>query len=426
MSLKSNNKIETNKYELEVAVDAAAFEAAVEKAYLKNRKNIRLQGFRPGKAPRKMVEKMYGEAVFYEDAVNALVPEAVPAAIEEAALKLVARPEIDVVSVDKNDGVVFKVTCITKPEVSVSDYKGIEAVRNVKAVTDEDVDNQLNAVRERNGRTITVEGRAAQNGDTVVFDFEGFKDGIPFDGGKADSFELKLGSGQFIPGFEDQVVGKNVDEPFEVNVTFPEDYTMPELAGQPAVFKCLIHEIKAVELPEVDDEFVKDVSEFETVDEYKADIKAKLTERAEKAADAEVENAVFDAVVAKLEAEIPQVMFDSKVDDFVADFEQRLSYQGLNLDMYLQYTGSDMAKFRESFKEQAEKNVKLRLALEKIAELENITATDEDIDAEVNKMAESYKMSAEDIKAAISVDMLAEDIKIRKASEFVKDNAKIA
>ena len=426
MSLKSNNKIETNKYELEVAVDGAAFEAAVEKAYLKNRKNIRLQGFRPGKAPRKMVEKMYGEGVFYEDAVNALVPDAVPAAIEEAGLKLVARPDIDVVSVDKNDGVVFKVTCITKPEVSVSDYKGIEAVRNVKAVTDEDVDNQINSVRERNGRTITVEGRAAQNGDTVVFDFEGFKDGVPFDGGKADNYELKLGSGQFIPGFEDQIVGKNVDEAFEVNVTFPEEYQVPELAGQPAVFKCLIHEIKAVELPDVDDEFVKDVSEFETVDEYKADIKAKLTERAEKAADAEVENAVFDAVVAKLEAEIPQVMFDSKVDDFVADFEQRLSYQGLNLEMYLQYTGSDMAKFRESFKEQAEKNVKLRLALEKIAELENITATDEDIDAEVNKMAEMYKMSAEDIKAAISTEMLAEDIKIRKASDFVKDNAKIA
>lgn len=426
MSLKSNNKVETNKYELEVAVDGAAFEAAVEKAYLKNRKNIRLQGFRPGKAPRKMIEKMYGEGVFYEDAVNALVPDAVPAAIEEAGLKLVARPDIDVVSVDKNDGVVFKVTCITKPEVSVSDYKGIEAVRNVKAVTDEDVDNQINSVRERNGRTITVEGRAAQNGDTVVFDFEGFKDGVPFDGGKADNYELKLGSGQFIPGFEDQIVGKNVDEAFEVNVTFPEEYQVPDLAGQPAVFKCLIHEIKAVELPEVDDEFVKDVSEFETVDEYKADIKAKLTERAEKAADAEVENAVFDAVVAKLEAEIPQVMFDSKVDDFVADFEQRLSYQGLNLEMYLQYTGSDMAKFRESFKEQAEKNVKLRLALEKIAELENITATDEDIDAEVNKMAEMYKMSAEDVKAAISTEMLAEDIKIRKASDFVKDNAKIA
>lgn len=426
MSLKSNNKIETNKYELEVAVDGAAFEAAVEKAYLKNRKNIRLQGFRPGKAPRKMIEKMYGEGVFYEDAVNALVPDAVPAAIEEAGIKLVARPEIDVVSVDKNDGVVFKVTCITKPEVSVSDYKGIEAVRNVKEVTDEDVDNQINSVRERNGRTITVEGRAAQNGDTVVFDFEGFKDGVPFDGGKADNYELKLGSGQFIPGFEDQIVGKNVDEAFEVNVTFPEEYAMSELAGQPAVFKCLIHEIKAVELPDVDDEFVKDVSEFETVDEYKADIKAKLTERAEKAADAEVENAVFDAVVAKLEAEIPQVMFDSKVDDFVADFEQRLSYQGLNLDMYLQYTGSDMAKFRESFKEQAEKNVKLRLALEKIAELENITATDEDIDAEINKMAEMYKMSAEDVKKAISTDMLAEDIKIRKASDFVKENAKIA
>ena len=426
MSLKSNNKVKTNKYELEVAVDGAAFEAAVEKAYLKNRKNIRLQGFRPGKAPRKMIEKMYGEGVFYEDAVNALVPDAVPAAIEEAGLKLVARPDIDVVSVDKNDGVVFKITCITKPEVSVSDYKGIEAVRNVKAVTDEDVDNQINSVRERNGRTITVEGRAAQNGDTVVFDLEGFKDRFPFYGGKADNYELKLGSGQFIPGFEDQIVGKNVDEAFEVNVTFPEEYQVADLAGQPAVFKCLIHEIKAVELPEVDDEFVKDVSEFETVDEYKADIKAKLTERAEKAADAEVENAVFDAVVAKLEAEIPQVMFDSKVDDFVADFEQRLSYQGLNLETYLQYTGSDMAKFRDSFKEQAEKNVKLRLALEKIAELENITATDEDIDAEVNKMAEMYKMSAEDVKAAISTEMLAEDIKIRKASDFVKDNAKIA
>ena len=426
MSLKSNNKVETNKYELEVAVDGAAFEAAVEKAYLKNRKNVRLQGFRPGKAPRKMIEKMYGEGVFFEDAVNSLVPDFIPQAIEEAALDIVARPEIDVVSVDKNDGVVFKVTCITKPEVSVSDYKGIEAVKNVKTVSDEDVDKQIESVRERNGRTVTVEGRAAQDGDTVVFDFEGFKDGVAFDGGKADSFELKLGSGQFIPGFEDQVVGKNVDEPFEVNVTFPEDYAMKELAGQPAVFKCLIHEIKAVELPDVDDEFVKDVSEFDTVDEYKADIKAKMTERAEKAADAEVENAIFDAVISKLEAEIPDVMIENKIDDFVADFNARLSQQGLNLDTYLEYTGSDMDKFRASYKEQAEKNVKLRLALEKIAEIEGITASDADVEEEINKIAEMYGMKAEDVKESISNDVLADDIKIKKASDFVKENAKIS
>ncbi len=426
MSLKSNNKVETNKYELEVAVDGAAFEAAVEKAYLKNRKNVRLQGFRPGKAPRKMIEKMYGEGVFFEDAVNSLVPDFIPQAIEEAALDIVARPEIDVVSVDKNDGVVFKVTCITKPEVSVSDYKGIEAVKNVKTVSDEDVDKQIESVRERNGRTVTVEGRAAQDGDTVVFDFEGFKDGVAFDGGKADSFELKLGSGQFIPGFEDQVVGKNVDEPFEVNVTFPEDYAMKELAGQPAVFKCLIHEIKAVELPDVDDEFVKDVSEFDTVDEYKADIKAKMTERAEKAADAEVENAIFDAVISKLEAEIPDVMIENKIDDFVADFNARLSQQGLNLDTYLKYTGSDMDKFRASYKEQAEKNVKLRLALEKIAEIEGITASDADVEEEINKIAEMYGMKAEDVKESISNDVLADDIKIKKASDFVKENAKIS
>ena len=426
MSLKSNNKVETNKYELEVAVDGAAFEAAVEKAYLKNRKNVRLQGFRPGKAPRKMIEKMYGEGVFYEDAVNALVPDFVPQAIEEAALTIVARPEIDVISVDKNDGVVFKVTCITKPEVSVSDYKGIEAVKNVKTVSDEDVDKQIESVRERNGRTVTVEGRAAQDGDTVVFDFEGFKDGVAFDGGKADSFELKLGSGQFIPGFEDQVIGKNVDEPFEVNVTFPEDYAMKELAGQPAVFKCLIHEIKAVELPDVDDEFVKDVSEFDTVDEYKADIKAKMAERAEKAADAEVENAIFDAVISKLEAEIPDVMIENKIDDFVADFNARLSQQGLNLETYLKYTGGDMDKFRASYREQAEKNVKLRLALEKIAEIEGITASDADIEEEINKIAEMYGMKAEDVKESISADILADDIKIRKASDFVKENAKIS
>lgn len=426
MSLKSNNKVETNKYELEVAVDGAAFEAAVEKAYLKNRKNVRLQGFRPGKAPRKMIEKMYGEGVFYEDAVNALVPDFVPQAIEEAALTIVARPEIDVISVDKNDGVVFKVTCITKPEVSVSDYKGIEAVKNVKTVSDEDVDKQIESVRERNGRTVTVEGRAAQDGDTVVFDFEGFKDGVAFDGGKADSFELKLGSGQFIPGFEDQVIGKNVDEPFEVNVTFPEDYAMKELAGQPTVFKCLIHEIKAVELPDVDDEFVKDVSEFDTVDEYKTDIKAKMAERAEKAADAEVENAIFDAVISKLEAEIPDVMIENKIDDFVADFNARLSQQGLNLETYLKYTGGDMDKFRASYREQAEKNVKLRLALEKIAEIEGITASDADIEEEINKIAEMYGMKAEDVKESISADILADDIKIRKASDFVKENAKIS
>lgn len=425
MGLVSTNKIETNKYEFTVSADAAEFESAVEKAYQKAKKNIAIQGFRKGKAPRKMVEKLYGEAAFYEDAVNQLIPELVAPSIDESGLFIVSQPEINVESVSKEDGVVYKVIAFVKPEVEISDYKGIEIEKVVKNVTDEDVDKQIDSMRQRNGRIITVEDRAAQLGDTVNIDFEGFKDGVAFEGGKENGFDLKLGSGQFIPGFEDQVVGKNTGEEFTINVTFPENYQMEELAGKPVEFKIKLNEIKSTELPDLDDEFVKDATEFDTVDELKADIKKKLEENAVKSADVEADNNIFEKVVEKMTAEIPEVMFESKIDEMVRDFEMRLSQQGLNLETYLAYTGMEKDSFRKTFEDQAKMQVKLRLALEKIAELESIVISDEKVDEEINRIAEMYKITAEQVKAYVHPENVRDDLKVSEASKLVKDNAKI-
>lgn len=424
--LKSTNKIETNKYELEVEVDAAQFENAVQSTYRRKAKNITVPGFRKGKAPRKMIEKLYGEGFFYEDAVNALVPVTVVPAVEEAGLTPVVRPDIEVTSLDKNNGVVFKVIVISKPEVEISDYKGIEIAKNVKDITDEDVDNEIGKLRERQGRLVTVEGRAAENGDTTVIDFEGFIDGVAFDGGKEEKYELKLGTGYFIPGFEDQIIGHNPGDEFTVNVTFPENYQMTDIAGKPAEFKVKLHEIKALELPEIDDEFVKDVSEFDTLDELKNDIKTKLTERAAKNADIEAENKLYDTVIEKMTAEVPNEMIEAKIDEMVRDFEYRLSTQGLNLETYLSYTGMDAEGFRKTFHDNAEKQVKLRLAFEKIAQLENVEITDEAVEAEVQKIADAYKITAAQVKQIVTKQNIMDDLKVEAAAKLVKDSAKIA
>lgn len=421
--LKSKNQIETNKYELEIEVSAEKFEEAIQKVYLKQKSKIAIDGFRPGKAPRKMIEKAYGEAVFFEDAVNELYGETIDAAVKESELEVVGVENIEVTEVSKETGVKFKGVFITKPVVEIKDYKGIKVAKTVNDVTDEMVDHEISHMLERNSRTVNVDDRACELGDDVVIDFEGFKDDVAFEGGKAEKFNLKLGSGQFIPGFEDQVAGHNIGDEFDINVTFPGNYQAEELAGAPVVFKIKLHEIKKTELPELDDDFVKDTTEFETVDELKADVKKHLEEDANKKADAEVEGKIFDAVIEKLEGEIPQIMFDNKVNDMVEDLNQRLAQQGLTLEMYMQFTGLTIESVKETYKEQAEKQVKLRLALEKIAELESIVATEEDIEKEFEAISAAYNMPVETVKQYIQPENLKLDVEVGKAADLVKAEA---
>lgn len=425
MSLKATNNVETNKYELEIEISAEDFEAAIEKAYLKARKNIAMPGFRKGKAPRKLIEKEYGEQVFFEDAVNLLYAPVVNGAVEESGLELVTRPEVEVTEISKENGVKLKATCITKPEVEVKDYKGIEVEKVVNPVTDEDINKQLDALREKNVTIETVDDRAAENGDDVVIDFEGFKDDVAFEGGKAEDFTLSLGSGQFIPGFEDQIVGHNAGEDFDINVTFPDEYQVKELAGAPAVFKIKLKSISKKVMPELDDDMVKDSTEFDTVDEYKADVKKKLEEANEKHADSEVEAKIFDKVIENMTAEIPQVMFDNRVNEMIGELEQRLAPQGISLDLYMQYTGQTIDTVKKAYAEQAEKQVKLRLALEKIAKLENIEVTEDELKAEFDKLAEAYKLDVDQIKQFIHDDDLKKDIAVGKAVDLIKDAAVI-
>lgn len=425
MSLKATNNVETNKYELEIEISAEDFEAAIEKAYLKARKNIAMPGFRKGKAPRKLIEKEYGEQVFFEDAVNLLYAPVVNGAVEKSGLELVTRPEVEVTEISKENGVKLKATCITKPEVEVKDYKGIEVEKVVNPVTDEDINKQLDALREKNVTVETVDDRAAENGDDVVIDFEGFKDDVAFEGGKAEDFTLSLGSGQFIPGFEDQIVGHNAGEDFDINVTFPDEYQVKELAGAPAVFKIKLKSISKKVMPELDDDMVKDSTEFDTVDEYKADVKKKLEEANEKHADSEVEAKIFDKVIENMTAEIPQVMFDNRVNEMIGELEQRLAPQGISLDLYMQYTGQTIDTVKKAYAEQAEKQVKLRLALEKIAKLENIEVTEDELKAEFDKLAEAYKLDVDQIKQFIHDDDLKKDIAVGKAVDLIKDAAVI-
>ena len=423
MSLVSKNNVATNKFELEIKVSAEDFDKACQKVFQKKGKRIEVPGFRKGKAPRKTIEKLYGEAIFFEDAVNDLYPSAIQNAVEESGLEIVCPPSVDVTEVSKENGVTFKAVCTVKPEISVKDYKGIKASKNVREVTDDDVDSELDRMRDRNARTIAVEDRPAANGDTVVIDFEGFVDGVAFDGGKAEKFSLTLGSGQFIPGFEDQVVGHNIGDEFDVNVTFPEEYHSEELKGKPAVFKIKLHEINAKELPAADDEFAKDVSEFDTLADLKEDIRKRQTEANEKAASDEFENKLIDAVIENIDGEIPTEMYEVRIDEMIRDFEYRLRSQGLELDMYLQYTGMNRDSFRKTFEAQATRQVKIRLALEKIVELEGITASDEEIEKEYARLAEGYKMDAEKLKGMIPAADVAKDVAVNKAIDLVRDSA---
>ena len=423
MSLKSSNQVATNRYQLEIELPGDVFEKAVEQVYRKENKKITIPGFRKGKAPRAFVEKFYGSQVFYEDAINSLYPAALEEAVKEAGVEFVEdKVDFDLVSAGK-DGLCFKVTITTKPEVSIENYKGIAIEKKPVKVTDEDVDAEVRKVQERNSRMVTVEDREAQNGDITVIDYEGFVDGVAFEGGKAENATLNLGSNTFIPGFEDQIVGHKTGEEFDINVKFPEEYHAAELAGKDAVFKIKVHEIKMKELPEVDDDFVKDVSDFDTVDAYKADVRTKLTESAENRSKNEVENAILDKLVELVQAEIPEAMYENRINDDVRDFAYRLQSQGLNLDTYMKYTGMDNNALRGSFRAQAERQVKVRLALEKIAQLENIQPTDEELDAEYEKIAKSYEMEADKVKAFIAKEDLAKDVAVEKAMSIVRDNA---
>lgn len=425
MGLKSSNKIDTNRYELEIEVGAEPFEAALQKVYLKENKRIAIPGFRKGKAPRAFVEKVYGEQVFYEQAVNALYPDALEDAIKEAGLEVIQdKIDFDVKEIGKQ-GFTFTAAVTTKPEVEISDYKGIQATKKSAEITDEDVDAEIKKVQERNGRLVSVEDRPAQNGDTVEIDFEGFVDGVAFEGGKAEGYSLSLGSGQFIPGFEEQLVGHHVDEEFEINVTFPEDYQAEELKGKDATFKIKMHEIKMRELPEVDDEFVKDISEFDTLDAYKADLREKLAKNREREVNDDVENQLIDKLCELVKGEIPEAMYELKIDDSIREFSYRLQSQGLDLETYMKYTGMDKDSFRNGFRPQAERQVKVRLALEKIAELENIQVSAEEIEAEYAKMAEQYKMEVEKVKNVIAEKALSLDIAVEKAIDLVRNSANI-
>ena len=424
MSLTKKELTDKNLYELEISVDHETFEAAVNRAYKKQVGKFNVPGFRKGKAPRSIIERMYGKGFFYEDAINDILPEAFESAVKEAELDVVGRPEFDIKNIDEN-GAVLTAKVYVKPEVEIKDYKGIKVTRKVEPVTDDEINAEIATVQNRNSREIEVTDRAAENGDVAVIDFDGSVDGVAFEGGKGENYSLKLGSGSFIPGFEDQVVGKNIGDTFDVNVTFPEDYHAKELAGKAAVFKVTIHKLSAVELPALDDDFAKDVSEFDTLDEYKADLKAKIEKRHETQADSEVDEQLSKALMEKLEADIPECMFEAETENFVRDYDNRLRMQGLDLKTYFQYTGMTLETLREQMRPQAENQVKLRLALEKIAALEALEATEEEINGEYENIANSYNMPVDQVKASIDASAIAEDMKVKKALDLVKETAKI-
>ncbi len=422
MSLKNLTRPDNTKAIIEFDVDAETFDKAVNAVYNRKKGSITLPGFRKGKAPRSLVEKMYGKGFLYEDAINDLLPDAYEAALKESGLDTVGRPEFEISSVDEK-GLVMTATVYLKPEVEIADYKGITLTKKTIRVTEDEINSEINTVRERNARNIDVTDRAAENGDIAVIDFEGFKDGVAFEGGKAEGHELKLGSGQFIPGFEEQIVGHNVGDEFDINVTFPKEYHAPELAGAPVVFKIKLHEIKAVELPALDDEFAKDVSDFDTFAEYKADVKATIEKRKKDAADREADDEIVDILVSKLQGDIPACMYDSEINEMLNQYDQRLKSQGLDLATYLKYTQSTMEKITEELRPDAEKRVKSRLALEKIAALEEITASDEEVAEEIAKIAKAYNMEPEKVEALVSKEDIAADVRVSKAATLVKDNA---
>lgn len=426
MALKSSNKVDTNVYEIEVTVAPEEFTQACKDAYLKRRKSIQLPGFRKGKATQGMIEKLYGEGFFYEDALEIVYPAVVTAAIEEAGLRTVDSPaELDVKTISKSEGVDMTMKVTVYPEVKLGQYKGLEAVQLPTEADDEDVANELTNMLDRNSRLVTVEDRAAEMGDTAEIDFEGFVDGVAFDGGKGENYPLELGSGSFIPGFEEQVAGHKTEEAFDVNVTFPEEYQAENLAGKDAVFKVKIHEIKTNEVPALDDEFAKDVSEFDTLDELKADLKKQLSEKKAEDARRDLENQLLEQAIDGMEAEIPEVMFTKRADEMINDYAYRLQAQGIDLQTYLQYMGQDMDAFRATFKDGAEKQVKASLVLEAIVAAEKLEATEDEINAEIDKLARQYGMEAEQIKKAVPADQIAADVTTKKALDLIVDSAKL-
>ncbi len=424
MNLISCEKLEKSMVELQFSIDAETFKAAVNNAFKREGKKYAIPGFRKGKAPRHMIEKMYGSDIFHYDAVNDLFPEAYEAAVKEAKIDVGGRPDPEVVSMSEADGVVLKVKVAVKPEVELGEYAGLTVTKEAKNVNEADVDAEVKRMQDRNGRLLTREG-AAENGDTVDIDFEGFVDGKAFEGGKAEHYSLVLGSGSFIPGFEDQVVGHSAGEEFDVNVKFPEEYGAAELAGKDATFKIKLHEVKYKELPALDDDFAKDVSEYDTLDELKDSIRNNIKTNLDKQAEQKVENDLMDQVIANMKADIPDAMVDSRIDELVQDFEYRISQQGLKLADYLKYMGMNIEQFRAQFKEQADKQVKMRLAMEAIVAKEGITASDEEFEEEVKRIADAYKMEADKVKSIVDAAAVKADLAINKAIDFVKEKANV-
>ena len=423
MSLKNSTKTKENTYEVEVSVDAETFAKAVNKAYKKQVKNINVPGFRKGKAPKSIIEKMYGEGVFYEDAMQDCYPEALDAAAKEAELNVIAVDSLEAIDASK-DGFTFKATVITYPVIDINDYKGITVTKKSTRVTKKLIDEEIEKVRDRNSRMVTVEQGEVVDGDMVVIDFEGMKDGEPFEGGKAENYNLKIGSGNFIPGFEEQIIGHKTGEEFTISVKFPEDYQAEELKGADAEFKINLHEIKRKELPELDDEFVKDVSDKETLDEYKEEVKETVKKRLEEEQKKDIEDQVITKLCDSVEGEIPEQMYDNAVNEMVQEFDMRLRSQGMDFNTYMQYMGATPDTIKEMYRPDAERRVKLRLALEKIAEKEGFEITTEELDAEYNRLAEQYKMDVEEVKKAINDESLSADLKSQKAMDFAVDNSK--
>lgn len=422
MSLSKKELTEKNQYELVFSADAAAFAAAVERAYRKNVKKIKIDGFRPGKAPRHIIERLYGKEVFYDDAINDVLPDTYEAAVKEAELEPVGQPEIEVLSIE--EGVVtFKAKVAVKPVLTLDGYVGIKAERKVKRVLKKDIDEEVENVRRRNARTVEITDRAAALEDTVNIDYAGTVDGVAFEGGTANGQTLKLGSGSFIPGFEEQIVGKEIGTEFDVNVTFPTDYHATDLAGKDAIFHCKLNAITVEELPALDDEFAKDISEFDTLEEYKADVKAKLQEKNAKAADDEVEQKICEVLIALVPDEIPEAMYVQETENYLRDYDNRLRMNGLDLKTYMQYTGMTLDALRAQMRPQAEKQVKLRLALETIARQESLTVTDEAIEGEYTRISEQYNVPVEQVKSMVAREDIERDMLVKAAMDFVKSKA---
>ena len=419
-------KLEKNMAKLTIEVSAEDLDKAMEKAYQKQKSRISLPGFRKGKAPRKMIESMYGKGVFMEDAVNSLVPQEYTKALGECDLEIVSQPEINVTQMEPGKALIFTADVAVKPEVTLGDYKGVEVPKSEITVTDEEVDAEVKKEQDKNARTVAVEDRAAANGDITTIDFEGFVDGVAFEGGKGTDYALTLGSGTFIPGFEDQLVGANTGDHVEVKVTFPEEYQAKELAGKEAVFQCDVKKIETKEVPELDDEFAKDVSEFDTLAEYKEDVKKKLTEKKEKEARTAKENAAVDKAIENAQMDIPELMTKTECRQMMDDFSRRMQQQGLSMEQYFQFTGQSMDKMMEDMKPQALKRIQTRLVLEKVAEAENIQPSEEEITEEIQKMADAYKMEANKIREAIGesgLEQMKKDMAVQKAVTVIADAA---